>query len=84
MVLDLKIDELPKGASSVLQLLKATYLKTLSSVFVTVDGKPYKNSSLDDTGEHTFSIHLETETSQDDLARLPGFNDTHHVSVYLP
>jgi len=84
VVLDLKIDKVPKGASSVLQLLKATYLKKLSSVFVTVDGKPYKSFSLDDAGEHTLSIHLETETSEDDFARLPGFNDTHHVSVYLP
>lgn len=84
VVLDLKIDELPKGASSVLQLLKAAYLKKLSSVFVTVDGKPYKSFSLDDAGEHTLSIRLETETSEDDLTRLPGFNDTHHVSVYLP
>ena len=84
VVLDLKIDKVPKGASSVLQLLKATYLKKLSSVFVTVDGKPYKNFSLDDAGEQTLSMHLETETSEDDLARLPGFNDTHHVSVYLP
>ncbi|MBS6731201.1 MAG: GNAT family N-acetyltransferase, partial [Atopobium sp.] len=84
VVLDLNIDEVPKGASSVLQLLKAAYFKKLSSVFVTVDGKPYKNFSLDDAGEHTLSIHLETETSEDNLARLPGFNDTHHVSVYLP
>ena len=84
VVLDLNIDEVPKGASSVLQLLKATYFKKLSSVFVTVDGKPYKNFSLDDAGEHTLSIHLETETSEDNLARLPGFNDTHHVYVYLP
>ena len=84
VALDLKIDELPKGASSVLQLLKATYLKKLSFVFVTVDGKPHKSFLLDDAGEHTLSIHLETETSEDNLARLPGFNDTHHVSVYLP